>query len=142
MLVRLAGEGYHSAGRIQEEEPPLDETRRLGRRRPVGWEFLDHTDTNSPISWDVVVEVSTAGIAPPVPSGRGWVSYASSPIAVLRLEVAGYNRALAAAIAAAADAAAATGWEPVPEFSARYAFPTGSEAALRNAHVDANGILF
>src|SRR5207342_3515072 len=114
----------------QEEEPPLDEPRRLGRRRPAGCEFLDCTDTDSPISWDVVVEIglrpfgpiadaadlwqgaldrmghdvvelSTAGIAPPVPAGGGWVSYASSPIAVLRLEVAGYKRALAAAIAAA-----------------------------------------
>lgn len=171
VLVRLAGEGYYSAGRIPEDEPPLDETRRLGRRRPAGWEFLDRTDTEQPISWDVVVaiglrpfgpiadaadrwhealdrmghdvvELSTAGITSPVPAGGGWVSYASSPIAVLRLRAAGYDRALAAAIAAATDAAAASVWEPVPEFSAHYAFPTGSEAALRNAHVDANGILF
>jgi len=38
VVVRVAGEEYYSAGRIPGIEPPLDETRRLDRRRPAGWE--------------------------------------------------------------------------------------------------------
>jgi hypothetical protein len=48
-----------SAGRIPLDDPALDETLQYQRRRHVLWEFLDRTDDDPPIPWDVVVELDT-----------------------------------------------------------------------------------
>jgi hypothetical protein len=67
--VRLGGY-HHSAGRVPfaadrgpTPDPPIDETLRFIRRRWEGWEFVDLTDADPPISWDVLVEVDTRSAA-------------------------------------------------------------------------------
>ena len=121
--------------RIAGEEPcfdtEVDVTRRLGRRRPTGWEFLDRTSTDPPILWDVIVEMKKAAppYGPPNPDGT-WTGCATAPYPIVQVEAAGYADALAAAVGDA------------PDLVATRAFPTGSEAARKNARLDANGILY
>jgi hypothetical protein len=64
------------------------------------------------------------------------------PAAVLRLTAGVCEEAIQLAVRAAGDAAAAAGWLPAPTFSADHAFATDSHAARRNAHIDANGLVF
>ncbi|HEY3765931.1 MAG TPA: hypothetical protein VGL44_12310 [Gaiellales bacterium] len=59
VAVRIACEDYFSAGAVPLPDPPVDESRVLGRRRPTGWEFLDRPDSEAPISWDVILDVDT-----------------------------------------------------------------------------------
>jgi hypothetical protein len=61
---------------------------------------------------------------------------------VLRLTAGVCEEAIQLAVRAAGDAAAAAGWIPAPTFSADHAFATDSHAARRNAHIDANGLVF
>ena len=56
VTVRL-GNTFYSAGRVPGSEPPVDETLEFARRRFPGWEFLDLTADDPPISWDIVVSV-------------------------------------------------------------------------------------
>jgi hypothetical protein len=69
VLVRLGGV-FYSAGRVpfavdrgRTPDPPLDESLQFTRRRLEGWEFLDLTDADPPIVWDVVVEMDTRSAA-------------------------------------------------------------------------------
>jgi hypothetical protein len=90
----------------------------------------------------VIVEVEAprpAWLATPGATGT-WL--ATVPHSIQQVEASGYTDALAAAAKTAADAARAAGREPIRAFSATRAFPTGSEEARTNAHVDANGILY
>jgi hypothetical protein len=57
--VRITGDGEYSAGRVAEADPPVDESAVFSRRRPPGWEFLDRTESDPAIWWDVVVDVGT-----------------------------------------------------------------------------------
>jgi hypothetical protein len=120
--------------RIAGEEPcldtELDRSRKLGRRRPAGWEFLDRTSANPPIMWDVIFERAATIPAGPVRPNGTWTGYATVPHSIVQVEAAGYEDALAAAVAGAP-----------PELTATRAFPTGSRAALVNARLDANGIV-
>jgi hypothetical protein len=67
-----------SAGWVPLLDPPLDESHGFQHRRVAGWEFLDRTDADEAISWDVVVnvdtlraaEIATAGRVTPL--GRRW----------------------------------------------------------------------
>ncbi len=56
--VRLGGFGeqLYSAGAVPTQSPPLAEAPDVRRRRAAGWEFLDRTEADEPISWDVVVD--------------------------------------------------------------------------------------
>jgi len=59
VLVRLGGFGDHAytAGDVPIEDwPPLSEALPVEPRRLPGWEFVDRSAADSPISWDVVVE--------------------------------------------------------------------------------------
>jgi hypothetical protein len=59
VLVRRGGFGDHAytAGEVPiEDMPPLSEALPVEPRRVPGWEFLDRTVADPPISWDVVVE--------------------------------------------------------------------------------------
>lgn len=59
VLVRRGGFGDHAytAGDMPiEDTPPLSEALPVQARRAPGWEFLDRTVADPPISWDVVVE--------------------------------------------------------------------------------------
>lgn len=67
--VVLDGQAF-SAGRFPLSGPPLDESRRFQRRRHAGWEFLDRTDDDPPIEWDVVVHVDTLRAAEIATCGR------------------------------------------------------------------------
>jgi hypothetical protein len=60
--VRLSGwgENLYSAGVQASEAPPLDQAPAITPRRPAGWEFLDRTEADEPIAWDVVVEAALA----------------------------------------------------------------------------------
>jgi hypothetical protein len=60
--VRLSGwgENLYSAGIEASAAPPLAEAPPITLRRPAGWEFLDRTEADEPISWDVVVEAALA----------------------------------------------------------------------------------
>jgi hypothetical protein len=77
VTVRLDSD-FYSAGRIPGPEPPVDETLRFERRRFPGWEFLDLTEADPPISWDVEVgvdPVSAREFATPAgltAIGQGW----------------------------------------------------------------------
>jgi hypothetical protein len=55
--VRLSGFGeqLYSAGAAPSQSPPLSEAPDVRRRRAAGWEFLDRTEADEPIIWDVVV---------------------------------------------------------------------------------------
>ena len=50
---------HEGIGPMATDHPPLDETHHYERRRLVGWEFLDRTDDDPPVAWDVVVELDT-----------------------------------------------------------------------------------
>lgn len=65
--VRLSGwgENLYSAGVEPSEAPPLAEAPPITRRRPAGWEFLERTEADEPIEWDVVVEAALAYTIPP-----------------------------------------------------------------------------
>jgi hypothetical protein len=121
--------------RVSGEEPYVDaghgEDRALGRRRPAGWEFLDRTSADPPIMWDVIVERAADIPAGPVQPNGTWTGYATVPHSIVQVEAAGYEDALAAAVAGAP-----------PELTATRAFPTGSRAARVNARLDADGIRF
>jgi hypothetical protein len=121
--------------RVAGEEPYIDaghgERRELARRRPAGWEFLDRTSADPPILWDVIVEKAAAIPAGPVRPDGTWTGFATVPHAIVQVEAAGYEDALAAAVAGAP-----------PDLTATRAFPTGSRAAQANARLDANGTLF
>jgi hypothetical protein len=184
VLVRLGGD-YFSAGRVpfaldrgRTPDPPLDESLEFTRRRLEGWEFLDLTAADAPISWDVVIDVDTrsaallatagaltglgkrwlaalrkstslqvvqmtkTGADGRVNSGPGWwTAWARTPVAVFRLEARGHDAALRKAADAAADAAAAAQWFPVPDFSADQAFATGSAPARSNARIEETGTI-
>jgi hypothetical protein len=59
VLVRLGGFGDHlyTAGEVPVEDArPLAEAPPVHSRRLPGWEFVDRTMADPPISWDVVVE--------------------------------------------------------------------------------------
>jgi hypothetical protein len=59
VLVRRGGFGDHAytAGEVPiEETPPLSDALPVEPRRLPGWEFVDRTTADPPISWDVVVE--------------------------------------------------------------------------------------
>jgi len=69
VLVRLNGD-FYSAGptpfavdRGRTPDPPLDESLQFTPRRLEGWEFVDLTDADPPISWDVVIGVDTRSAA-------------------------------------------------------------------------------
>jgi hypothetical protein len=50
--------------------PAADESQQFQRRRATGWEFLDRTDADEAISWDVVVNVDTPRAAEIATAGR------------------------------------------------------------------------
>jgi hypothetical protein len=67
VLVRRGGFGDHAytAGDVPvEDRPPLSEALPVKRRRLPGWEFVDRTMADPPISWDVVVEAYQPGLRP------------------------------------------------------------------------------
>lgn len=117
--------------RITGEEPcfdtELDPSREFGRRRPTGWEFLDRTSAEPPISWDVILEMRPDE---PLSSDGTWTDYATVPHSIVQVEASGYNDALAAAAAHAQG------------LIATRAVPTGSDAARRNARVESDGTLY
>jgi hypothetical protein len=53
----IADDQVFSAGRVPLADPPLDEGRIYERRRHVLWWFVDRSEDDPPISWDVVVEL-------------------------------------------------------------------------------------
>lgn len=69
--VSIVGLGTFSAGRISGTDPLLDESITLHERRSPGWEFADRCDDDPPISWDVVIEVSTERMSDAV-GPDGW----------------------------------------------------------------------
>ena len=56
--VRLSGfdANSYSAGSQPTSAPPLETAGQIVRRRPAGWEFLDRTEADNPIAWDVVID--------------------------------------------------------------------------------------
>lgn len=71
--VRLSGfdAGSFSAGSEPTSAPPIDTAPRLVRRRPAGWEFLDRTEADDPIAWDVVVDADRATLELLAADGNG-----------------------------------------------------------------------
>lgn len=71
VLVRRGGFGdqAYTAGDVAVEEGrPLADALPVEPRRLPGWEFVDRTTADAPISWDVVVEVFQM----PTPLGAKW----------------------------------------------------------------------
>ena len=68
--VRITGNGEYSAGRVAGADPPVDESAVFLRRRPPGWEFLDRTEDDPPILWDVIVDVGTRSASQIASDGR------------------------------------------------------------------------
>jgi hypothetical protein len=66
----LVDGGIFSAGCVPLPDPPFDESHPFRRRRHAGWEFLDRTDAEEAISWDVVVSVDTLRAAEIATAGR------------------------------------------------------------------------
>ena len=56
--VRLSGfdATSYSAGSEPTASPPIETAGQIVRRRPAGWEFLDRTEADDPIAWDVVID--------------------------------------------------------------------------------------
>ena len=123
---------------VEVNTPAGGRIARGGEPTELGERWRDALDLSASCQ---VVEMTATGTDGRITTeGSGWTGHVTTPAAVLRVNAGGYEGAIQTAVRAAADAAAAVGWEPAPAFSANHVFATDSDAARRNAHVDATGI--
>ena len=93
--VRITGDRDYSAGRVVGADPPVDESAVFSRRRPPGWEFLDRTESDPAIWWDVVVDVGTQSASQIASKGKltelgeRWLDALRSACEVLAITKAG-----------------------------------------------------
>jgi hypothetical protein len=73
--VRLIGfnANSYSAGSEPTSAPPIETAPRIVRRRAAGWEFLDRTEADEPIAWDVVIDADRVTLNLLATEGSGTV---------------------------------------------------------------------
>jgi hypothetical protein len=152
-LCRRRPNGWEFLDRA-DADPPISwdvilevDTRSAGRVATAGARTalgeLWRTSLHRPPACRVVEMTLTGADGRISPLGTdGWTMVETTPAAVLRVVAGGYHGAIGATLTAAKEAAAAARWEPAPEFTVGGAFATASQAARRNAHIDANGLVF
>ena len=73
--VRLSGfdANSYSAGSQPTPAPPIERAGEIVWRRPAGWEFLDRTEADDPIAWDVVIDADRVTLDLLATEGSGTV---------------------------------------------------------------------